>query len=110
VAYDHLKIASYARITSAWLNALVDILSRHKEELDRKVNRELDSDIVPVEDSRYSIGAPARRLKEVYALAVHAGDLVLGGRYAVAEGEDGLYVVDRVKGKKYRIVMVEVGG
>jgi hypothetical protein len=105
VAYDYLKIKPYTRITSDWLNSIIDVLNAHKDELDRKVNKALDSDVVPVQDATYSVGSSSYRLKAVYALAVYAGDLVLGGRYAVTESDDGLVLVDLKTGRRYRLVL-----
>jgi hypothetical protein len=105
MAYDHLKLPAYAKITPEWIASLVDVLNAHKKELDRKVNRALDSDVVPVQDAAYSIGNSSYRLKAVYALSVYAGDLVLGGRYVVTESEDGLVLTDLKSGKRYRLVL-----
>jgi len=105
MAYDHLKLPAYAKITPEWIASLVDVLNQHKTELDKKVNKALDSDVVPVQDSVYSIGSSSYRLKAVYALAVYAGDLVLGGRYAVTESDDGLVLVDLRTGRRYRLVL-----
>jgi hypothetical protein len=105
MAYDYLKLPAYAKITPEWIASLVDVLNAHKDELDRKVNKALDSDIVPVQDAAYSVGSSSYRLKAVYALAVYAGDLVLGGRYAVTESDDGLVLVDLKTGKRYRLVL-----
>jgi len=110
MAYDYLKVKPYTKITSDWLNSIIDVLNRHKEELDRKVNKALDSDVVPVQDAAFSVGSSGYRLKAVYALAVYAGDLVLGGRYAITEAEEGLVLVDLATGKKYRFALEEVVG
>jgi hypothetical protein len=109
MAYDHLKLPAYAKITPEWIASLVDVLNAHKEELDKKVNKALDSDVVPVQDATYSIGSSSYRLKAVYALAVYAGDLVLGGRYAITESDEGLVLVDLKTGRRYRLVLEPLG-
>ncbi len=109
MAYDHLKVAGIRPLTPDLWNAVIDAINEVRALTDRKVNRDLDSNIVPIQDGVYDIGSSTRRLHAVYALAVYAGDVVLGNRYAIAEDEKGPILVDLATGKRYRFLLAEEG-
>lgn len=69
------------------------------------------SGIYPGSDNSLDLGDSSLRWRNLYAVTVTTGDLLLhgnGARWRIIEGKDGLYVVNEDTGKKYRIVLEEV--
>lgn len=74
-----------------------------------------DNDFVPNADTQGEIGTSGQRFGAVRAVVVEAGDLHLrssdgGAHWVLQEAVDGIFVENKLTGKRYRMVLEEVSG
>ena len=69
-------------------------------------NTTISGNIVPLNDTQYSLGTPSKRFSNIYT-----GDLHLKnerGDWTLFEERDMLVVVNNITGKKYKINLIEI--